>query len=178
MGENYRKRGEGKHKGDIKKYNFFSYYRKNAKLERLERKEYDAFLKALLTAYSEAIIKENMHLKMGKLGYLRIQSRKTHFFRKDGSLAKSLKVNWKKTWEHWEKKYEGKTRDEITEIKNKKVFYHENEHTNGEFYRYLWDNVTSIIKHKTFYTFKPSRTYTQLLSKTVSDPDRKVFYYG
>jgi hypothetical protein len=175
---NYLKRGEGKHKADIRKYDFYSHYRKHTTYERLDRKAYSAFLKDLLAAYSEAIVKENMELKFGKLGFVRVQTRKLHFFKKDGKRAESLQPNWKKTWEYWEEIYPGKTRDEITEIKNKLVVFHENDHTNGEFYRHLWDKTTSIVKYKSFYKFIPSRQYSRLIKEMVSDPNRTVFYYG
>jgi hypothetical protein len=172
------KRGEGKHKGDVKKYDFYSYYRKNTKFPKLERKEYSAFLKDLLTAFSEAIVRENMELKLGKLGFIRVQAKKLHFFDKDGNRAKTLKVNWQKTWEYWESKYEGKTRDEIKQIKDKTVLFHENDHTNGEFYQHLWDKLTSIVKYRGLYQFIPSRQYSRLITEMVSDPHRTVFYYG
>lgn len=174
----YLKRGKGKNICDIKKYDFFSHYRKNAKLEKLERKQYSAFIKELFTTYSENIVKENLQLKLGKLGIIRVQAKTLNFFTKEGKLAKSLEVDWIKTWEFWETKYEGKTRDEITEIKNKKVLYFENEHTNREFYRHLWDNATAVVKFKRFYKFKPSRQYSRLITKVVTDPNRKTFYYG
>jgi hypothetical protein len=60
---NYLKRGKGKSTGDIKKYDFYSHYRKNAKGNKLERKQYAAFLKDLLTTYAEAIVEEALELK-------------------------------------------------------------------------------------------------------------------
>jgi hypothetical protein len=175
---NYLKRGTGKNTGNIKKYDFYSYYRKHTKFPRMERKEYSAFLKDLLSTFSENIVKENMELKLGKLGFIRIQAKKLHYFKKDGTRSDTLKVNWKETWEYWEKKYTGKTRDEITEIKNKTVIYHKNDHTKGEFYLHLWDKLTSVVKYRGFYKFVPSRQYSRLITKIVSDPYRKVFYYG
>jgi len=175
---NYLKRGEGKNKGNVKKYDFYSHYRKNTKFPRMERKEYSSFLKELLTIFSKAIVEENMQLKLGKLGFIRIQAKKLHYFKKDGNRADTLKVDWKKTWKYWENKYKGKTRDEITEIKNKTVIYHDNEHTKGEFYLHLWDKLTSVVKYRGFYKFVPSRQYSRLITKIVSDPHRKVFYYG
>ena len=175
---NYLKRGKGKSTGDIKKYDFYSHYRKNAKLNKLDRKQYSAFVKDLMIAYAEAIVKEALELKMGKLGYIRVQAKKLHFFRKDGTKSKTLQVNWKKTWKYWEQKYEGLTRDEITQIEGKKVLYYENNHTNQEFYRHIWDNVTAVIKYKRFYKFKPSRQYSRLIKQVVTQPNRKVFYYG
>ena len=70
MSNNYLKRGKGKKIGDIKKYDFFAHYRKNAKLAKLERTQYSRFIKELLNTYSEAIVKENLELKFGKLGFI------------------------------------------------------------------------------------------------------------
>ena len=178
MSHDYLKRGTGKITGDIKKYDFFSHYRKNTKFEKLNRKTYSNFLKDLLTTYSETIVKENLQLKLGKLGIIRIQAKKLHFFKKNGQRARTLKVDWGTTWEYWEKKYQEKTRDEIITLKNKKVIYFENEHTNQEFYQHLWDNATAIVKYKRLYKFKPSRQYSRLITTVVTDPNRKTFYYG
>jgi hypothetical protein len=66
----------------------------------------------------------------------------------------------------------------ITEIDNKTVIYHENEHSNQEFYEHHWDKLTANLKYKNFYKFKPSRQYSRLIAKVVKDPNRKTFYYG
>jgi hypothetical protein len=178
MSNEYLKRGEGKNIANVKKYEFYSHYRKHSKLKKLERTQYSAFVKDLMIAYSTAIVAENMQIKFGKLGYIRVQAKQLNFVKQNGELSKTLKVDWYKTWVYWEKKYEGKTRDEIIEIENKKVLYFENNHTNQEFYKHLWDNTTAIIKFKRFYKFKPSRQYSRLITKIVSDPNRKIFYYG
>jgi hypothetical protein len=173
----YLKRGEGR-KSNITKYDFFSYYRKNAEFSKLERKQYSGFLKELLTTYSEAIVKEALELKLGSLGYIRIQAKKLTFLNAKGKPQKSLKVNWKDTWTYWENKYQEMTRDEIVKIENKKVIYHLNDHTNQEFYRHLWDKTTAIVKYKRFYNFKASRQYSRMIATIVKDPQRKIFYYG
>lgn len=178
MSHNYLKRGKGKNIGAIKKYDFFSYYRKNAKLNKLNRQEYSKFLKDLLVQYSETIVRENMQLKIGKLGYIRIQAKKLHFVKQNGKVSKTLKVDWQETWIYWERKYEGKTRDEIVKIANKQVLFFENDHTNQEFYMHVWDNKTAPVKFKNFYKFKPSRQYSRLIKEMVSVPNRTVFYYG
>jgi len=174
----YLKRGKGKTTGDIHKYDFFKHYKKKAKNAKLERKEYDAFLKELLSTFSRTIVKENMQLKLGPLGYLRVKANKLHFFKKNGEKSKSLKVDWPTTWKMWEKTYEGKTRDEITELKGKKVVYFMNDHTNQEFYQHYWDRLTSSVKYHRFYEFTPSRQYSRLINTVVKDPNRKIYYYG
>jgi len=119
-----------------------------------------------------------MQLKLGPLGYLRVKANKLHFFKKNGEKSKSLKVDWPTTWKMWEKTYEGKTRDEITELKGKKVVYFMNDHTNQEFYQHYWDRLTSSVKYHRFYEFTPSRQYSRLINTVVKDPNRKIYYYG
>ena len=177
MSQNYLKRGKGKNIASITKYNFYTHYRKNSELVKLERKEYSSFLKELLTLYSEAIVKENMQLKLGNLGYIRIQTKELKFINDDGTLSTGLKVDWQQTWKHWHLKFPNKTRDERVSIKDKKVLFFENDHTNQEYYHHLWDKFTAKLKNKQFYIFKPSRQYSRLIKEVVTDPDRKVFYY-
>lgn len=174
----YLKRGAGKAKGTIKKDAFYAFYKNNAKQPLLDKKEYNAFLKELLVNFSEAIVELGLELKIPKVGKLRIKSNPLHFFKKDGQRAKSLRPDWERTWEYWHKKYEGLTRQEITEIKNKPIIFHENDHTQNEFYEHYWDKITTILKFKSFYNFKASRQYSRLIAKVVKDPNRKIFYYG
>ncbi|QDP66166.1 MAG: hypothetical protein GOVbin3661_82 [Prokaryotic dsDNA virus sp.] len=178
----YLKRGKGKSNGNIIKRHFFSYYNKHSKLKKVSRKAYDNFLKELLEAYSNAIVKDNMSLKVGSLGYIRIKATKGKFFNKEGKLAKSLKPNWPATFEYWHKKWPDLTRDEIVALKDKgikkKVVYFQNEHTNREYYEHYWDTSTTMVKFHRFYEFTPSRQYSRLIAKIVKDPNRKTYYYG
>lgn len=174
----YLKRGKGKTKGSIKKDAFFAFYKANAKETLVDKKVYNSFLKELLETFSTAIVKEALELKINKVGKLRVKSSPLKFFRKNGEKSKSLKVNWKATWENWYIKYPDLSKEEIVQIKNKKVIYHENEHSNQEFYSYHWDKLTISLKYKTFYSFKASRQYLRLIAQVVKDPNRKIFYYG
>jgi len=174
----YLKRGKGKINGGIKKDAFFSFYLKNAKEKVISRIKYNAFMKELLEQFSDNIVTTGLELKIKQVGKLRVRSQKLNFFKTDGTLSKSLRVDWKKTWDFWLIKYPELTRNEITKINGKTVIYHENEHTDQEFYEHHWDKITASLKFKNFYTFKPSRQYSRLIAKTVKDPNRKVFYYG
>lgn len=178
MANIYLKRGKGKIAGNIKKSDFFSYYNSNAKEALLPKDKYNAFIKDLLNTFSTAIVDNNLELKITKVGKLRIKSSHLNFFKANGERSKSLKPNWKATWEFWVSKYPGLTRDEIVEIKDKKIIYHENEHSNQEFYEHYWDKATINLKFKSFYVFKASRQYSRLIAKIVKEPNRKVFYYG
>lgn len=174
----YLKRGLGKLKGSIKKNDFFNFYLKNAKETLVTKPVYNNFIKELLNNFSTAIVEEGLELKVNKIGKIRVRSNNLKFFKKDGTLSKSLKVDWHKTWATWFNKYPELSRQEITEIPNKKVIYHENDHTNQEFYDHHWDKATANLKYKSFFKFKASRQYSRLIAKVVKDPNRKVFYYG
>jgi len=171
-------RGAGKINGDIKKNDFYKHYKENAKEEIISRPLYNAFIKELLTAFSKAIVQTGLELKINKVGKLRIRSKKLNFFDKNGKRSKSLKVDWKTTWDFWKAKHPDLSKEEIIDLKNKKVIYHQNDHTSGEFYEHYWDKLTNILKYKSFYVFKPSRQYSRLIAQVVKDPNRKVFYYG
>ncbi len=174
----YLKRGEGKLKGAIKKNSFYNYYIKNAKETIVSRSVYNNFLKELLQAFSTSIVEIGLELKINKIGKIRIKSNNLNILNKEGKVTKALKVNWKATWDYWQNKYPGLTRQEITELPDKRVLYHDNEHTNYEFYSHYWDNLSIPLKFKSFYSFKPSRQYSRLIAKIVKDPNRKTFYYG
>ena len=169
-------RTSGKTNGDIKKGYFFKRYKKESE-QPLDARVYNVFLKDLLQSYSEAIVEEGLELKLGKLGRIRIRSKQLHFFKKDGTKAKSLRPDWKKCWELWEKKYPGLSRDEITELTKKPIVYHDNSHTQGEFYEHFWDKTTAVTKYQKFYNFNASRQYSRMIKGIVSKPNRTVFYY-
>lgn len=176
--KDYLKRGKGKLTGEVKRYHFFLHYKKNCKEKQVSEKTYRAFLKDLLSSYSTEIVTTGLELKLVGLGRLRVRTNALHYFNKDGKRSKGLKPNWQATWEFWEKKYPGLTRQQITEIENKTVIFHENDHSQQEFYEHFWDKITSQMKFKTFYKFKPARQYSRLIAQVVKDKNRKVFYYG
>lgn len=171
------KRGKGKTLGNIKKKDFFKYYIKNSKEPQVTQSVYNSFLKDLLSTYSTLMVTEGLEVKINQVGRFRIRSRNLQFFRKDESFKK-LRPNWNKSWEYWHSVYPDLTKDEITQIKNKTLIYHDNEHTQNEFYEHHWDKLTNNLKYKSFYTFKAPRQYSRLIAKIVKDPNRKTFYYG
>lgn len=170
-------RGKGKNLGNIKKKDFYKYYKENARLPKLENIKYNNFLKDLLETFSKAIVEEALELKINQIGKIRIKTKVLNLIKSNGELSK-LKVNWKATWDYWFSKYEGLTKEEIVKQKNKKLLYHDNEHSNQEYYVHYWNNFTSNLKYKSFYDFKPSRQYSRLLAQIIKDPNRKIFYYG
>ena len=174
----YLKRGAGKVKGTVKKNNFYDYYKKHAKETVVSKIIYNKFLKELLKTFSTSIVETGLELKINKIGKIRVKSTNLHLVDKEGKLFKGLKIDWKSTWDYWHNKYPGLSRQEITELTDKRVLYHDNEHTNYEFYSHYWDNLSIALRYKSFYNFKPSRQYSRLIAKIVKDPNRKTFYYG
>jgi hypothetical protein len=171
------KRGKGKHIGSIRKNDFYKYYQANAKLTKVDRIKYNGFLKELLETFGKLIIEEGLELKLNQIGKIRIRTKTLNLIKPNGDLSR-LKVDWKATWDHWFSRYPNLSKEEIVEIKDKKLLYHDNEHSNQEFYVHYWNNFTSNLKYKSFYDFKPSRQYSRLLAKVIKDPNRKIFYYG
>ena len=174
---NFLQRGKGKNIASIRKKDFFKYYQENARLNKVEKTKYNNFLKDLLEAFSTAIVKEALELKIPQIGKLRIKSKLLNILKKTGELNR-LKVDWKATWDFWINKYPELTKEEIVKLKGKKLLYHDNEHSNQEFYIHYWNNFTSNLKYKSFYEFKPSRQYSRMLAQVIKDPNRKIFYYG
>jgi hypothetical protein len=174
----YLQRGKGKVKGNVKKNDFYKFYLENAKEKVIDRITYNAFLKEVIETFSNAIVTTGLELKINSVGKIRVRTQRLNFFKKDGVKSKSLRVDWHKTWAHWHNKYPGLSRQEITEVPDKTLIYHENEHSNQEFYEHHWDKLTTSLKFKNFYKFKPSRQYSRLIAKVVKDPNRKTFYYG
>lgn len=170
-------RGKGKHISSIRKNDFYKYYQKNAKLTKVDRVKYNGFLKEVLETFGKLIIEEGLELKLNQIGKIRIKTKMLNLIKSNGDLSK-LKVNWKATWDHWFSRYPNLSREEIVKIKDKKLLYHDNEHSNQEYYVHYWNNFTSNLKYKSFYDFKPSRQYSRLLAKVIKDPNRKIFYYG
>jgi hypothetical protein len=166
-----------KRKSDKKKLDFYKDYSNNHNHNPVTISQYNNFTSDLFKRFSKAIVELNLELKLGRLGKFRIQSINVGVAKKSGDLRKR-QPDWARTKEYWKTKYPGLTPEELKEIKNKLIIYHENEHSNGEYYKHLWDRLTMRSPNYMLYKFIPSRQFSRLLAKTVKDPNRKVFYYG
>jgi len=173
----YLKRTDGKNNGDIKRKHFYQHYSKNHKAKKVTKTVYNDFLTDVVETLMTEMITNNLEVHLPTVGRFRIRANKTNFIsERTGRLI--AKVDWKATWVYWESKYSNLSRPEIVAIKDKKVIYHENNHSQGESYNFHWDKVTTNIANKFLYKFEPTRTFARLLAQTVKDPNRKVFYYG
>ena len=176
---NWKKRGPGKVQSTVKHYIFYSYYRKNTlPNNKVGRKEYNKFLNDLTKAFMDSMIEENTEIKLTGLGRFRIKE--TDSFRKDryGELKlRKSPVDWDSTWKYWRTKYEGLLDSEIIKIDNKPILRFENEHRQGKIYSFYWDKITTILKNKSKYNFRPTRLAKEKLGKLLKTNDN-IFYYG
>lgn len=79
---------------------------------------------------------------------------------KDGEI-KGLSPNWKKTKELYEK---------CPECKEKKqIIYNTNEHTDGIRYKFNWGLRNVLLKNKSYYILKMTRTNKRNLYKAILD---------
>jgi hypothetical protein len=170
-------RGKGKIKGDVKKLQMFNHYRKQSK-KPVSFKVYNAFLKELLGSYSEAIVRENMSLRLVKIGNIRVATLEATIFNKDGSLKNNLRVDWVETWKYWHSKHPELTRIEIAKLSNKKVLYFATTTDSNEFYKFYWDKRTSYVKNAGLYSFTPARANARMIADEVSKIPRTTFYYS
>lgn len=175
---NWKKRTKGKHILDVTEYDFYSFYIKNTvKENRLSRKQFNAFIKDLMIALTNAMIDESLEIKIPMLGAFRVRERKLNLLNHNNELAK-LKPDWGKTWEYWRSKYSELTDEQIIEIKNKKLIYHDNEHSNQYYYHIIWEKRRCLIANNSLYNFIPNRLLKSKLSNTILDNTKQVFYYG
>jgi len=164
----------------------YKFYKKNYN-GKLDKSKYKSIAYKINKAISDLIIRESFEYRIPHgLGYLRIKKTKLLFKLRDGKIDINKNIiNWKETWDYWEKIYPNKSRKEIKEFPNKKVFFQTNEHTNGEVMRWYWDKRTSRIKNIFTYSFKPVKGGLQDnchtgrlgLSNWINSRERKNEYY-
>lgn len=164
----------------------FKFYKKNYN-NPVDAKKYKDIAYDLNKAISDMIIRESFEYRIPHgLGFLRIKKKKLKFKLYNGKIDINKNIiDWKSTWNYWEKIFPGKTRTEIKKIPGKKVFFQTNEHTNGEVMRWYWDKRISRVKNVLSYSFKPVKggifdeEYTGRLglSKWINSIERENEYY-
>lgn len=134
----------------------YKFYR-NIYKGKLTKKQYTQVAYEINRKISTLIIKESFEYKIPHgLGFLRIKKRKLRFKLNDKGkidINKNI-IDWKATWDYWEREYPGLTRKQIKDIPGKKVFFQTNEHTDGEVMSWYWDKRTSKIKNIILYSFR------------------------
>jgi len=164
------KRGRRKTIADFKSLDIYKHYKQRCKDKNMIPVKYSQFARILQTFNTNRInltIMENIEFHMPyRTGSIRIKKKEVRVKLDDnGDVDKrNLSINWKKTKEHWIKKYPNKTSEEIKLISNKKLIYELNEHTEGFRYVYYWDKITCNIKNQSAYIFNTTRTNKEKLT--------------
>jgi len=143
--------------------------------------------KELILKYNQAmmhhIIYDHSEWVLPKrLGTLRVKKKKKVLaVKEDGTIDKNrLKADWKKTKLMWEKKYPGKTEEEINliPIEEKGIIYILNEHTEGYTFKFYWDRKASNVPQQNYYSFKVIRKYNRELAKALdTNPELQYYYF-
>lgn len=174
--------GAWKYKSDYTLKDIYNFYTERQQAS-LSYKIWREILLKFNKAIMYHIIYEHGQLVLPKrLGTLRIKKRKKILaVNEDGSINKNrLKADWKKTKLMWEKKYPGRTEEEINNIpvEEKGIIYALNENTEGYTFRFYWDRKTSNVLHQSYYSFKAVRNYNRELAKALrTNPELQYCYF-
>lgn len=122
-------------------------------------KEYDALLRSINLEYSIRILETGNVVKLPYgLGGLSINKKKGKKIYSDGNGDHiCLPVNWKET------------------LKEKKVIYHFNEHTDGFHCKWYWIKSMSKIKYKEIWSFRICKKNSQLLTAYCFNTEKKYY---
>ena len=163
-----------------------SFYKKNYN-NSLKEKKYKDIAYDLNSTIADMIIRESFEYRIPYgLGFIRIKKKKLKFKLFNGKLDVNKNIiDWESTWKYWEKQFPNNTRNEIKKLPGKKVFFHSNDHTNGEIMRWYWDKRISKVKNVLTYSFKPVKggifndKYTGRLglSKWIKSREKQNEYY-
>lgn len=171
----YNKEAELRTLGRDGGYKFFKekYGRNN-----ISDNEYSKICQEFNQRLSDRIIKESFKFLLpGRLGSLYIRRKAIPFKIKDGKLdTTKLHVDWKATWEYWNKKYPNVSKKDIKDIKNKKLVFFTNEHTDGDFMEWFWDKYSMNVKNNQSYKFKCVKANRLKLANWIRSEERNNNY--
>lgn len=151
-------KGEHKYKELISGVDGYKNYKKQYPNSELTRKEYSKILEKFFEVAKDYILDGKEFKIPHRMGYLRVIKVK-------GDLKK-LKVDWKATNELWK-------RDEECR-ENKKLVYHLNEHSGGDYYRVFWKR--GKVKNISAVTFLPIRSLKSAIAAKVKKENKDYLH--
>ena len=169
------KRTVGKNNTDVSIDDFYAHYISTVDSP-VDRKTFGKFYKDLFCEFSNLIL-DGKEVRLNNIGGFKIIEYQPKIVKNGELNRKVLAPNWVATKEYWKELYPGKTLEELKLVPDKPLLYHENEHTNGQQYKFYWDKTTTELKCKSAYQFKPVRSSARRLSAILKDKNRKIFYY-
>jgi len=156
-----------RHKIDFITNHFYYHYKSRHPESRFTRKQYTSILKMFFELVKSKIINEMFRFKFPGIGQFYLVKRKQESrINKEGKLVIDARINWPATKEIW-----AKTGDTTKRIR------YLNEHTFGFLYKILWNKKTNHFINKKFYSFIPSRSFKQQLSKNLLKADKPLDAY-
>lgn len=176
------RRGEKwRYKCDYGSQDIYEFYKTQSK-NPVDKKIWKNIVQEFNTISLRSCIYEGRILTLpSRLGSIRIRKRSRPIkLREDGSVfTENLAVDWKKTKAMWEKKYPDLTSDEIANIpiKEKKLIYNLNEHTNKHSFKFFWDKITSNIPNQNYYRLKIIRTLNREIARAIFNNDQLQYIY-
>lgn len=173
-------RGKRKVKADYMLDDAYKFYKRKYKDNTpVSKSVFRSILKECYPEIVKLIVLNNMQFRMpANLGLIYVRKKLVQpKLSEDGKLiTKRLSIDWKKTKQYWEKLYEGKTPDEIAEMKDKPLIRELNEHTDGYRVHWFWDRTRSLLTNAKYYFFDMTRTHNQFLSHSVKTINNLNFY--
>lgn len=168
-------RGKGKHKTDIKMSDFYKSFKRKSDIS---ASKFSTVLRDLNEEMFKSMVLENTTLKTTPLGRFSIVKYRKSFLDENGEIDKTKTIiNYHKTLNLWRTLYPGKSLAQLKTIKDKKVVYETNDHSNGYICETYWNRINCKLKGVSGYTFIPTRTNNRFLAKCLKDPDLEIDFY-
>lgn len=155
--------------GSQKLYAFFSRTHGGKRKHGIDKSTYFKILTEVTDFIREEMIMGRLFYLPFGLGTLYVrESYSVPTLDRDGNLRKELlRVDWASTLKWWRT---------TPNLKEKKVLYHNNKHTNGNGYSIMWDKTTIKVKGCSHYSFQACRRLSRGLAAQLKDPDYERNY--
>jgi hypothetical protein len=115
--------------------------------------EFNQFLISQVLKGKEVTLPSNM-------GTLAIIGRKTKIKFEEGKVL-GLAPDWVRTKQYWLDNPKAKAK--------KKILFHENNHTDGVRYKFLWSKKRVLVPNKTMYALRLTRANKRAVSKKITE---------
>lgn len=158
-----------KTKSDITLHSLYSEYKKTTD-NPVTIKQYKKFYEFLGEKLFQYLVEGNIINLPSHWGQLYLAKRKPKVVDIDGELKLSgYPPDWKLCWEKWYQKYPGRTRQEIAAIKDKPLYYHRNQETDGYRLVLFINKKLCKIKARSIFNFYFVRDKNRLLNKLIKN---------
>lgn len=171
-------KGLGKYNADFKSKDIYKYYKEKYKDKAVDEKKFWKVWNEFIDIRMQLVVYNNLEFYLpNRMGSIRVEIVCDAIgFKKDGTIRKYR--DWGATIKLWETLYEGKTPQEIKEIKNKPIVYYVNDHVDGKICRFYWDKSTCHFRNHSHYTFEPVRKWNREHLAKFIKKTKVLNYYG